>query len=371
MLSQMRDTFDVRLSGRSIDFEHLDITSYLSAPNRINTCNAHLGTVYRIFPVLSDMGWWGKVTALYNKATHSMKKIMEAFDPKTGQVHKDEQGQPKVQVVVDWPISAGLKGANEYKRFFEWAKHLNNYHPDAKDVDFQLRHYNSIRYQTKLYDERKNSFSIFSQEEREFLKSYRWLREWPEFLKPKELFYVMENKEAKEDAEKILQSFEIANDTVRCTDAGVLQALIPYVKRLLQLFPKIKEKTKLALSSDEVRNRVYQFETRRYIERISQSPLEFNSDSLSFREFLESEQQNVLHIQMVKGDEWTGLIKVHQLLQKTGCLSEGHYTVLKLKRLLTVNQMMDISKLMQSTVTPYRLLIACEDMQQLDEEKKM
>jgi hypothetical protein len=34
MMLQMRDKFDVRLDGRSIDIEHLDITSYLSAPNR-------------------------------------------------------------------------------------------------------------------------------------------------------------------------------------------------------------------------------------------------------------------------------------------------------------------------------------------------
>ena len=32
--------------------------------------------------------------------------------------------------------------------------------------------------------------------------------------------------------------------------------------------------------------------------------------------------------------------------------------------------MMDLSTLMQSTVTPYLLLIACEDNQQLDEEAK-
>jgi hypothetical protein len=113
MLSQMRDTFDVRLDGRSIDLEHLDITSYLSAPNLINTCNSHLGTVYRIFTDLSDMGWWEKNTALYTLATHSMDKIVQAFDRETGQVYKDEQGQLKVQVVVDWPINAGLKGANE------------------------------------------------------------------------------------------------------------------------------------------------------------------------------------------------------------------------------------------------------------------
>jgi hypothetical protein len=157
---------------------------------------------------------------------------------------------------------------------------------------------------------------------------------------------------------------------ISCTDASSLEALIPYVKRLLQLFPEIKEKTKRALLPDEVRNRVYQFETRRYVERINQSPLEFNSDASSFREFLESEQQKVLYLQMVKGDEWTGLIKVYKVLQKTGCFSEGQQTVLQSECLLTVIQMMDLSKLMQSTVTQFLLLIACEDNQPLDEETK-
>jgi hypothetical protein len=34
-----------------------------------------------------------------------MDKIVQAFDPETGQVHKNEKGQLKVQLVVDWPIS--------------------------------------------------------------------------------------------------------------------------------------------------------------------------------------------------------------------------------------------------------------------------
>ena len=89
MLSQMADKLDVRLDGRSIDLEHLDITSYLSAPNRINTCNKHVGTVYRVFVDLSDMDWKGKHTALYTLAMHSMDKIVNAFDLETGQVHKD------------------------------------------------------------------------------------------------------------------------------------------------------------------------------------------------------------------------------------------------------------------------------------------
>jgi len=135
----------------------------------------------------------------------------------------------------------------------------------------------------------------------------------------------MEDNQAQELAEKLLQSFEIQNDKIHCTDASALQALIPYVKRLLQLFPDIKENTQHALSNDYVRNRVCQFEKRRYIERINQSPLDFSCEVWSFREFLESGGQKVFHIQMVKRDEWTGLIKVHQILRKTGCMIEGQY----------------------------------------------
>ena len=149
MLSQMTDTLDVRHDGNSIDTEHLDITSYLSAPNRVNTCTAHVGTVYRIFPDLSDMGWRKKYTALYNLATNTMDKIVQAFNPETGQVYTDGRGDFKLHVVVDWPISAGLKGGKEYNKFFEWAEHLNSYHPDITDKSFR---FNPIRCQTKIYE---------------------------------------------------------------------------------------------------------------------------------------------------------------------------------------------------------------------------
>jgi len=142
------------------------------------------------------------------------------------------------------------------------------------------------------------------------------------------------------------------------------------VKRLLQLFPQIKDGTKRALSCDEVRKRVYQFETRRYVERISQSPLEFNSDSSSLREFLENAQKKVLHLQVFKREERTWLIKVYQVIQKTGFVTEGQYTILKMKRLLKVNQLMDFTKLMQSTVTPHLLLMACKANQELHEKIK-
>jgi len=125
MLSKMTSKFDVRLHGRSTDLKHLDITSYLSAPNPINTYNNHVGTVYRIFTDLSDMGWRKKHTPLYNRANHVMGKIEKAFNTETGQVCRDEEGQLKVQVVVDWPISDGILGTEEYSRFFKRAEHLN------------------------------------------------------------------------------------------------------------------------------------------------------------------------------------------------------------------------------------------------------
>ena len=55
MFLQIRDSFGIRLNGCSIVLQHLDITRYLSAPNLINVCNSHLGTVYRIFIDLSDI----------------------------------------------------------------------------------------------------------------------------------------------------------------------------------------------------------------------------------------------------------------------------------------------------------------------------
>ena len=104
---------------------------------------------------------------------------------------------------------------------------------------------------------------------------------------------------------------------------------MPYVRRLLQLFPETEQSTKYVLSSDEVTNNVYQIETRHHVKCISQSPLDFKSKASSFREFLGSVEQKVLNLEIFKGDEWIGLVKVYQILQKAGCLIEGQYTLLK------------------------------------------
>jgi hypothetical protein len=69
----------------------------------------------------------------------------------------------------------------------------------------------------------------------------------------------------------MIQNFNIEKDTLCSTDASALQALIPDVKQLLQSFPEKKDKTKLALSFDEVRNRVYQFETRLFLNGLTKA----------------------------------------------------------------------------------------------------
>ena len=207
----MVDKLDVRLDGRSIDLEQLDITNYLSAPNRINTSNPHLGTVYRIFVEVADTGSLKRPTALYNLQTHSLDNFEEAFDPITGQVHKDVEGQPKVQVVIDWPVTAGLKRSEQYKSFFEWAEHLNNYHSGMKQDFLQMEGFKPMICQTETYDNWLRSVSVFIQQEQQFLQDYLRLRQLPELYEPKEIFSSMKENQAQEETEKILQNFEIAN----------------------------------------------------------------------------------------------------------------------------------------------------------------
>jgi len=378
MLLQMKRTFDVSVRGSSINLQHLDITSYLSAPNCINTCNSHLGTVYRIFTDLSDMGWKEKHTPIFNLATHKMDKIVQAFDPETGK-GKDDKGKPNILEVVDWPVSAGLTGGAELNDFFKWAKHLNEYHPEVMDTVHSKvpKGYHLLRYQTKAYDKCTESLSIFTQEEREFLERYRWLREVSVSFKPDLLFAVMSNAETEKEAdaqnvaEQILKNFEFENERIRCPDASTLHALIPYVKRLVRLFPHLKEKVKDQFSSAETRKRAYQYETHRYVEKIEESALDFNPDALDLREFLTGDKQT-WQLQMIDGDAWTGLTKVYQVLQKTSCtptpFSDGHYTILKLKRLLTVNRLINLNALLPSMETPHLLMIACGNKQPVNDE---
>jgi len=97
-----------------------------------------------------------------------MDKIVQVFDPETGQVHKDEEGKLKIQVVVDWPVNSGLSRSKEYISFFKLANHLNNYHTYLAIENSLIKGYYPIRYQTKNYEEWVTNVIIFSEEECQF-----------------------------------------------------------------------------------------------------------------------------------------------------------------------------------------------------------
>jgi len=91
--------------------------------------------------------------------------------------------------------------------------------------------------------------TVFCQQERQFLESYRWLCKLPEFFQLKEFFSTIKLTTPKKNLQKQLRSFDTENDKIRCTDDSAFQALIVHVKLLLQLFPQVKENVKGVLPS--------------------------------------------------------------------------------------------------------------------------
>lgn len=94
----------------------LNIVNYLSAPNFVNSCNKHVGRVYRVFPNIS-MGThlekikmvldWVKKKTSYDKNNllesmlsifgHTLDPLINIFDPTTGKpTHSQE--------ILDWPV---------------------------------------------------------------------------------------------------------------------------------------------------------------------------------------------------------------------------------------------------------------------------
>jgi hypothetical protein len=64
------------------------------------------------------------------------------------------------------------------------------------------------------------------------------------------------------------------------------------------------------------------------VEQINKSQLHFKVDALCFGNFLKSDEHKVLHLRMVDGDEWTGLIKVNQVLENTLSMTNASVKVI-------------------------------------------
>ena len=77
---------------------------------------------------------------------------------------------------------------------------------------------------------------------------------------------------------------------------------------------------------------------------------------------------------MDRANVWTGLMKVHQVLENTlsmtDRLNEGHYTVLTLEHMLLVDIRFSLNTLLQSTTAPHLLMMSCDTNQLLKVETK-
>ncbi len=97
---------NIENSATKFHIEDLPITTYLSAPNLINSCNGHPGTVYRLYPEIKLDGWSKRAAPLgleeiekgLRRATqgHLLQVLLPCFDPATGKPISCKR-------VDDWP----------------------------------------------------------------------------------------------------------------------------------------------------------------------------------------------------------------------------------------------------------------------------
>jgi hypothetical protein len=109
----------------------------LSAPNRANTCNSHLGTTFHIFTDVSHMAFVEKHCIAEPEARFT-NRLVQAFELETYYACKGEEGQqntqkcinmynkgqPNKQNVTNSSINSGLLYDKEHKNF---STKLNQY----------------------------------------------------------------------------------------------------------------------------------------------------------------------------------------------------------------------------------------------------
>jgi hypothetical protein len=102
-----------------VDTSQFDIVTYLSAPNIVNVCNQHVGTVYRLAPEIkypnflkrelpSLLPKFAKNIIAQNKyyldsllsiSGHTLSQMLDVFDPATGRPYPN-----KYTVALNWPL---------------------------------------------------------------------------------------------------------------------------------------------------------------------------------------------------------------------------------------------------------------------------
>lgn len=171
-----------------IDVSRLDITSYLSYPNLVNTTMGHVGSVYASFPKM-DLSWIQKNTLLFTIKTHDKQLFLNSFSKNTGLPEKCFYvlDWPRVQWVEPSPSSNSPKGwlgylasmlvaygrgeiqRGEYLGFYTYDLDKANNPALLPSVSqFELKH--GIHYRVQEFDEQKLPLRNMPQVVRFFLE---------------------------------------------------------------------------------------------------------------------------------------------------------------------------------------------------------
>lgn len=395
MLSEMKDKFDVRYEGRSSSVKALDITTYLSAPNLVNTCNAHVGTLFRIEMNYSAMTLFEKYTLLYTNAAHAMQEIVDSL-------HTNNNPTIIANVVADWPQISFYKyltrpirkcwqytllpfkimlhyaskllvpkdyqihmtlqdeEEDEWVNFFRWARN-DNYNPATESDEFQDKLQKSfgywpIRYQTNKSDNRCCNINVFTLLEQQFITTYFNLRTIRgTFQGDNSLADVLDSAD-QDMIRHNLSDFEIDDNHIICDN---LNLFIPYVQQLLHWHKPIIDATKAQISDYMSRKQWYDKENLRFLKSLQ-------SLHLHFRENIWMElnmEYKVCQVIVEQSEDMrTMTAKIYYYCVNNGMVEADCTVVLKLKQLLFIDQQyVNLSSYLGSNeMTRHLFIIECQ-----------
>lgn len=129
----LKDVYDSNIdNANKVDIHRLDITTYLSAPNIVNSCNTHIGRVYRLYPKIKfpkqlQIGYLKKldfintrhsnISSLLAVSGHGLDPILECFDPDNGKAIR-------LGEVRRWPVIEYKVKENSLKKVADSAANM-------------------------------------------------------------------------------------------------------------------------------------------------------------------------------------------------------------------------------------------------------
>lgn len=93
---EVMQAWESHINKHKIDLQALNVVSFLSSPNLVNTLHSHPGTVYRLihdYPAHLNFG-------SYLLESHSLDKLVALFEPSTGLPRPDAYTE-----MEDWPLA--------------------------------------------------------------------------------------------------------------------------------------------------------------------------------------------------------------------------------------------------------------------------